>query len=904
MSVHDVLIATKFHVPAASPDVMPRSRLFQLLDKGMHLPLTLVCAPPGFGKTVLVADWIHAQHQGDALRIGWLSIDENDSRPGVFWQYFVAALQDSSPGASELAREMLAAPVPPDAQSILGRLINQLAAERTPILIILDDYHLIRSPEIHAGLGFFLDHLPANVHLILLTREDPPLGLARRRARRQVVEIRAVDLRFELQETIQFLNETCKLGLTPGQVEVLEQRTEGWIAGLQMAALSLKGRDTLSFLESFSGDDRYIADYLIEEVLQLQEDAVRRFLLITSILDRLSVQLCGVLFGDALMARSMLDYLEHANLFLVPLDNHREWYRYHHLFRDLLRQRLGESSPTAEIEALNRAASVWFEEQGDVTPAVQHALQIPDTGRAIRLLQVHSGNFFANNQLPMFLELVHKVPVEQIKVHPSLCMAIAWASLAINEAEGPWLGFVEDYYHRKAESVFTDEEIAPDVRAALLEVLILRQQRGFEIFDRTKQEYLLALQRQLDSLSVDQSGLFNTTSSLKPVIQFDLGLEAEQSGDVNAAVRYLTKTITLARADHNYHLLYLCLAHLASTQICQGHLQAARQTYEQALALYTSGSASPFAAVAHAGLSSLYYEWGELETAEEHLMKGLPLSESWNNWESLIPLKMTQAHLEARRGNVQKAIAILDVEKTPPFPGMGAALEAYAILLRLREADRGSVEAWLAANVPDPTLEATPANEFFLLDVARILTGLTRFEDAIALTQRIIRFAEKGGRTHTLIQAKAVLARALAFHGNMQAGIDCLLEALQLAAPEQYVSTFVDEGQPIRDLLRLVKAQPPSRLCDYVDRILTGFGEGQNQPVKPASGPRPELSEREQEVLALVAEGLSNQEIGGRLVISVTTVKTHVGNIFNKLGVTSRTQAIARATELGLLPHS
>ena len=902
MSVHDVLIATKFHVPAAGTDILPRGRLFQLLDEGLRLPLTLLSAPPGFGKTVLLANWIDTQPHSADRKIGWLSIDENDNQRDIFWRYFIAALQDISPAAGEIAREMLTASVPPDIKTILGRLINQLAVEQTSILIVLDDYHLIRSPEIHASLIFFLDHLPSTVHLFLLTREDPPLGLARRRARRQMVEIRAADLRFDLQETFRFLNETCKLGLTHGQIELLEQRTEGWIAGLQMAALSLRGRDTQSFFDSFSGDDRYIADYLIEEVLQLQEEGVRQFLLKTSILDRLSVSLCAALIGDSATARNLLDHLEHANLFLIPLDNHREWYRYHHLFRDLLRQRLAENFSPVEIAGLNRAASTWFEEQGDIVSAVQHALQIPDHVRATQLLQARSGFFFSSNQLPQYIDLIQKLPLDAIKLYPDLCMAVAWAAMATNQAQGPWLGLIEEHFNRKAETVLAEATLPPDVRAALLEVLILRLQGTFEFFDETKKETLLAIQSQLSALPAEQRALLNTVSSLKPVLLYDLGLQAEQSGEVDSAAYYFTETIALARSERNYHLLYLALGHLAGTQICQSHLQAARQTYEQAIELYTSGGTSPFAAVAYAGLSSIFYEWGDFQAAEEHLMKGLPLSQSWNNWESLIPLMLNQAHLESRRGNVQKAIAVLSLDKTPPHPGINLVLEAYAMLLRLREFDQGSASVWLVAHAADIALEVNTANQFLLLDVTRLLTGLLRFEDAIALMQRIIDFAEKGGQIHTLIQVKGVLAKTIWLQGNTPGAVECLLESLRLAAPESYLSTFVDEGAPMRDLLHLAKGRAPAEICDYINKILTGFGEEVSQPTKTALSPRSELSERELEVLLLVAEGLSNQEIAERLFISVTTVKTHIGNIFNKFGVTSRTQALAHAAELGLLP--
>jgi LuxR family maltose regulon positive regulatory protein len=903
MSVHDVLIATKFHLPVTGPDIILRARLFRLLDEGLHQPLTLVCASPGFGKTILLANWIHSRAQGDALKIGWLSIDESDNKLETFWHYFIAAIQSVCSQVGEYAGAMITAPDPPDIQTILGRLINELAGENIPLLIVLDDYHQIRSFEIHQSLAFFLDHLPSHVHLVLLTREDPPLGLARRRARRQVVDIRASDLRFDIQETTEFLNVAGKLRLTPVQIELLESRTEGWIAGLQMAALSLRGGHSQSFFESFSGDDRYIADYLIEEVLQRQEEAVREFLLKTSILDRLSAPLCAALIGELSSARKMLDHLEHANLFLIPLDNHREWYRYHHLFMDLLRKRLGENLSADEIAGLQRSASRWFEAQGDVSAAVRHACEIPDYASAAELLQSHASAFFVKNQLPQLVELARKLPVEHVQARPALCMAVAWATVALSDAQGSWLELIERHFALPAETALLDNELDPNLRAALLEVLIARQQVGYETFDQNKRVHLLALQHQLDALPADQMCLFNKVESLRPAIQFDLGLDAEQAGDADNAAHYFSETVALARVDQNYHLLQLSLSHLASTQVCQSHLHTARQTYEQALALYASGSASPYAALAHAGLSALHYEWGDLASAETHLMKGLPLSQSWNFWEGLVPLRLTLARLEVRRGNLKKALSILE-EGTAPLESMVPPLGAYATLLRLRDAGQESALAWLAGKETTFTQEVTPANESFLLEVARILTALSRFPDSITLIRKIIQFAQRGGRMHTLIQAKAVLAKTLALRGDAREASEALEESLRLAAPQNYLSTYVDEGTPMLELLHALRHRVAPELRSYADKVLAGFAEGEKQPIQREVGTRSELSEREQEVLLLVAQGLSNQDIAERLVISITTVKTHIGNIFNKLGVASRTQALARAAELGLLPRN
>ena len=902
MSAYDALIATKFHVPSAGAELIPRPQLYQLLERGLRLPLTLISAPPGFGKTMLVAGWIHSRPIDDDLKTCWLSLDESDNGSRTFWRYFVASIQHGQPRVGEMAQAMLASPTLPDLHAILGTLINELAALDAPLLIVLDDYHLIHTADIHDNLIFFLDHLPEGVHLILLTREDPPLALARRRARRQLIEIRATDLRFDTQEATSFLNISRKLALTSEQIAFLEQRTEGWITGLQMVALSMQGRDARSFFESFSGHDRYIADYLIEEVLLRQDEAVRTFLLKTSILERLSVSLCGALMGDTNAARVTLDYLEHANLFLIPLDNHREWYRYHHLFADLLRQRLRESFSVDEVASLNRSASAWYESQGNIPMAVRHAGQIPDTARALELLEQKAGLFFAGNDLPQLVELARNLPTEQIQSHPNLCMAVTWASLATGEPYLPWLEIIEKYFACSAESALGDESLSLGMRAALLEVLILREQ-DFEVFYPNKRERLLAIQSQMEALPASQVCLFNTIGALKPIIQFDLGLDAEQSGDTKLAERYFTETVRLASQNHNYHLHFISLGHLANSQTAQAHLYLARQTHEQALALYTTGSASPYAALAYAGLGVLHYEWNNLTASEQYLNKGLPLSRSWNHWESLIPLTLTSARLELRRGNVDKAISILDEVKVPPIEGLRLTLEAYTALLRSYNSDQAAALNWFATKVPPSLLEATIANELFLLDIARLMVSLNRLEEALALAQNFMRFTENRGRTHALIQAKVVLSKVMALKGNVSNANSCLNEALRLAMPEGYISTFVDEGEIIRELLSDIKGKAPAELRAYVAKLLAAFGVGEVQASKREAGVGSDLSEREKEILSLIAEGLSNQEIAGRLVISITTVKTHIGNIFNKLGVTSRTQALARVDGLGLLPR-
>ena len=880
------LIATKFHIPPARMDFIARLRLRAVLEAGLRGALTLVSAPPGFGKSTLVADWIHAR---DESHPAWLSLDESDDQPALFWRYFVAALQGLRAGLGETAQTMLATPQPPELETILATLINELAAMDEPLTLVIDDYHLIQSPEIHNSLNFFLDHQPANFHLMLLTREDPPLNLARRRARRQMTEIRAADLRFDNNEAAAFLNAAMGLTLTPEQVAALERRTEGWIVGLQMAALSMRGRDPQAFFDSFTGDDRYIADYLIEEVLNHQPQAVRDFLLRTSVLEKLSAPLCEAMLGKTSI--DLID-LERANLFLIPLDNTRVWYRYHHLFADLLRQCLREAVSAEEMARLHRSASEWCEANSDIHAAVRYARHIPDEARTANLLQTYAGLFFARSELPQLADFARALPVSLLEKNPHLCMAVAWALIATRQNAEPWLAHIERHYGLSAEAALTDGSLDDDRRAALLEVLIVRQQPQFDNPKVQARERLLSIQSRLAQLPDDKQCLLNNAASLRPVLTYNLGFDAELAGDVHHAEKYFDEVIFLSRQQNNQHLLQVAMSHLARVQLAQGGLHAARRTHEQAI---TESTQSPVIALAHAGLGAIYYEWGDLDKAEHHFQAGLPLARAWNQWDALFTILTGLARTSKRRGDSQTALSLLD-----DFRPQNDNLLTQTQALRLAwTGDSASSLTWLESHNLTASSTPTPFNESLLLDVTRIFISTNRLDDALALSQKIHDSAKAGGRNHYVIQADILLSKIFAAQGKTHDALAHLTEALQLAEPEKYLSVFVDEGDTVHALLMKMTGHASAQ------RVLRGFASGAESPTQHATGTAEfeALSEREREVLRLIAEGCSNQNIASRLVISITTVKTHVGNIFNKLGVTSRTQAIARAESLGLLPR-
>jgi LuxR family maltose regulon positive regulatory protein len=886
------LLKTKLFAPPARPNQVTRQSLLEKLNRARlrGIPV-LVSAPAGFGKTTLVGDWVRCSR----LPFAWLALDEGDNDLLVFWRYMDAALQMIDSHIGESLRPALSSMQAPVIQQIITGLVNDILNIETEFILVLEDYHVIELAAIHDSLNFLLDHLPPQMHLVITTRSDPPLNLARRRGRGQLIEIRATDLRFTADEITTFLNQTMLLDLTSEDICALGQRTEGWIAGLQMVALSMQSEaDRHAFVAAFSGDDRYIADYLLEEVLQRQPVEFQRFLEQTSILDRLNASVCDAVTGRQ-DSRAMLNTLERANLFILPLDNRREWFRYHHLFGELLQKRLRETRSTDEVAHLHHLASAWYESQGDISTSIRQARLIPDNKRILRLLEENALRFFIVGELPQFFETAKLLPVDLRTDSPFLCTAAAWAGLASghNPEIPDWLNAVEAHFGIPSETALSSQSMDPSHRAALLEVLVIRMQLSPTRPPAEQFAHIHAIRDQLNTLPPDQLVLFSTVLDLQAVMAFKLGLHTEENGDLSLAARTFSEAISLARQTHNSNLFHLSIGHLANIQFAQGHLQAACQTHEQALAEAKNlgQKISPYVALSHAGLGALHYERNNLSAAEHHLAEGLAYARLWNQWESLIPLALGRARLKLRAGEQQAALVILDEPGSPPVAGMDLQIRAFAA--RLQERDTASV--WLATSITEPMLEPNPANEAWLLDVARLMASLQRSKEALVLIQKIIHFARSGGRMNMLIRAQV----ALAVVGSQP---DALLEALQLAEPEVYISTFVDEGEPMQNLLNHILKrsglEPPT--STYVERILAAIKPVPPRP-KRSGGLVEPLSEREVEVLRYMAEGLSNPEIARRLYLSPNTLKAHAQNIFMKLDVHNRLQAVGKARDLGLI---
>jgi LuxR family maltose regulon positive regulatory protein len=901
-------LSTKLHMPLPHAGALSRPRLLERLETGARegRTLMLISAPAGFGKTTLISAWLqHSQR-----RAAWLSLDTSDSDPIRFWRYVIAALQSFEAHWGEAALAMLIAPQAPPLESVVTALINDLAASANSIVLVVDDYHVITDLNIHTSLDFFLDHVPPQLLVAITAREDPPLSLPRRRARQKLIEVRATELRFTLAEATELLNSIMCLGLTSAEIAALEQRTEGWAVGLQMAALSLQGRsDPHAFITAFAGDDRYIADYLLEEVIQRQPPAVQDFLLKTSFLPRLNAGLC-----DAVLkrqdSRAVLAALDRANLFVVPLDNRREWYRYHPLFSDLLRQRLSEAIQDAELIELYQTASAWFEQHGLIDEAIGLALDARDYDRAARLIELHVGWLFKHSELQTLADDIGALPPDFVAQKIHLLAMRAWALTASGHSAEALrdlqtiehvAGITEEDWERWAD-------LSDTARAALMEVTIMRMRF---VMDQGKIDRVLQLaQRVLLQLIDDkQVWLYNTSSDLRPPVRFMIGVAREIRGELRAAEEEFRATVT--EGVENPHIVALAMGHLGSMLMQQGQLRAAAETYRQALHLAEEMGrySSPFFGISQAQYGGLRYEWNDLDAAHQHLLDGIVQGKIWNSWEALLPGYLNLARVKQAQGDWDGAFAALDEGVALTRGSMPAApllADSARAWLWLRQGRLESVERWARNAGLNSHQDITMSTEADLLILARLLIAQNELPEAAALLQRLMAVTESSGHRTSHLAAQLLRAVALEAQDKSREARQALAQVLQQAEPEGYVRLFVDAGLPVARLL--YQAIEQNIAPDYARRLLAAFPQTdwspqphQVQRLEQHEGLIEPLSDRELEVLRLIGQGLSNSEIAAKLVLSTGTIKVHTHNIFSKLSVSSRTQAVNKARALGLL---
>jgi LuxR family maltose regulon positive regulatory protein len=926
------ILGTKLYIPLPRPKAVSRPRLVERLNEGLSAgrKLTLISAPAGFGKTTLVSEWV----AGCGQPVAWLSLDEGDGDPVSFLTYFVAALQTIDVDMGKRVLGVLQSPQPPPIESVLATLINEITgvanhpSTGSPggsfagqgFVLVLDDYHVIDSKPVDEVLAFLLEHMPPRMHLVITTREDPHLPLARLRARGQLTELRAADLRFTPAEAAEFLNQMMGLNLSEENINALENRTEGWIAGLQLAAISMHGhQDTAGFIKSFTGSHHFVLDYLMEEVLQQESESIRTFLLRTSILDRLCGSLCDSVLGSpSASGQETLEYLERANLFLVPMDNERRWYRYHHLFADVLRMHLAAEQPD-QVSALHRRASDWYERNGSAADAIRHALAAGDFERAATLVERTIPETRRNRRGATVTELgwLKALPDELVRFRPVLCVDYAYALFGGGELEAVearlrdaerWLDPTAD----TAGMVVVDEE---EFRRLPSMIALLRAAQALARGDMP--EAVKNARRALDLAPEDAHLMLGGAASV-------LGLAAWASGDLEAARRMTNDGIVNVRLAGYISSAIGGSIVLADIQIAQGRLRAAMTTYEQALqwAAEPGAPVQRGAADMYVGMSALHYEHNDLKTATQHLLTSQALGELAGMPQNPYRWRTAMARIRAAQGDPDGALELLDQAGRlydANFSPNVRPIAARKARVWVAQGRLDEAQGWAREQGLTVENDLCYLSEFDHITLVRVL--LARYQrdradgsisGAVGLLERLLKAAEEGGRNGSVIEILVLQAMVYHAQGDLPAALLPLRRALALAEPEGYIRMFLDEGSSMMQLLREASAR--KIMPGYTDKLLAAFeaemrpvpaaspGKSEDKPDHPPAQPLIEpLSQRELDIVNLIAQGLSNRVIGERLFLALDTVKGHNRKIFDKLQVQSRTEAIARARELGLL---
>ncbi|TDW21820.1 LuxR C-terminal-related transcriptional regulator [Kribbella kalugense] len=856
-----LLVETKLYRPRSRQGLVERPRLLQKDGAG----LTLVSAPAGFGKTTLVSAWA-------AENAAWVSLEASDQEPVTFWTYVLTALERAAPGVAEGALAVLQSGTPP-IETVLAVVLNELSVLPDQVDLVLDDYHLADGLEISRGMTYLLDHLPPQLHILISTRADPALPLARLRSRGELVEVRAADLRFTLDEVHAYLNDVTGLGLDAKAVATLEERTEGWIAALGLAALSLQGRsDAAGFIDGFAGDDRYVVDYLVDEVLDRQPAPVRRFLLETSVVDGLTGPLCDAVTGQP-GGRAMLESLERRNLFVVPLDDRRQWYRYHHLFADVLRARL--LAERSDITDLHRRAAQWYGETGDTVAAVRHSVAAGDVDHAADLIELAVPHLQRERREATILRWLDVIPDELVRRRPVLAIGFVGALMAGNQFQG---------VEQRIQDI--ERQLAGPVDA-----LVVVDPQELDRLPGAIETYRAALcliagdpagtiDHAADAIRLAVEGDDLTTSAASALS----GLASWAGGDIEAAHRgYAAGAEGLERIGHIADVLG-CSITLADLEITQGHLRQAQATFERALKLAGEEKLRGTSDM-YVGLSQLAWERNDLGLAADYLRRSedldADLPQNPYRW------RVAMARIREAEGDLDTALELLDAAirvYVGDFSPTVRPLTAVRARLLIARGELVAAQEW-ADSLP---IGDSYLHEYEHVTLARLM--IAQHRDCAGLLERLRAATENGGRTGTLIEILVLQALA--------ARDPAVLErALTIAEPEGYVRTFIAEGAPMMSLLSTLQRRRP----DWAyPRTLLDRRTQVREPVAPQSLLDP-LSDREIDVLRLLTSELDGPSIARELVVSLNTVRTHTKHIYTKLGVNSRRAAVRRAHQLGLL---
>jgi LuxR family maltose regulon positive regulatory protein len=922
------LLSTKLYIPSTRPQLVSRPRLIEQLNHGLYRKLTLISAPAGFGKTTLISEWVERLNSADQkdrrtdYNIGWLSIDKGDNDRVQFLAYIIAALNQIDRLAPSFGRatiSMLRSQQPPPNETILNSLINEIDAISTKLLLVLDDYHLIETQSIHDALAYLIEHQPPHLHLVIISREDPPLALTRLRASDQLTSLRATDLRFTSSEASEFLNNVMGLDLSLGEIRKLETRTEGWVTGLQLAAISMQGSEDASlFINSFTGSHHLILDYLIEEVLDHQSTNVQTFLLSTAVLNRLTASLCDAV-SDQEESQKTLETLERANLFIIPLDNERNWYRYHHLFQDLLRQRL-DRTHRAKGADLHRRAAVWWDENGYIDQAIEHALYSGDPEWAASMLESHIDELWHGGKGMVVRRWINRLPIEIVNTKPMLCIMRGYflhGGGEQEEAERSLLLAEELINSGEYLPGSTQETRSPSSIDASVLLGKLATIRGLmHSFWGEIPETMQYTGQALEYLPPSELGWSALAAISRSEIHAFLC-------DTEAAREAQSDAVEACKAAGNDYFVMIASLRLAGTLKEQGYLHEALEICKQQLRVADERglSESSTAGSLYLLLAEVLAQTGEINTALDNAYKGMTLDERSEYlpvrrcWSYLTFMKVLLSHSDFSgiEGKIQKMRAL--APKSESLAWIGSMAEAWQARVWLAQGRLELAAMWLEIRGLETDCDSPDFGIFCLLEdivVARVLIAQGRMKEAGELLTRLDGFTQKNGLVAKEIEILALCALAHEAEGNSTEALAVLERALILAEPGGFIRVFVDEGQPMAHLLYEILSRAEALKLeigpDYVQQLLAAFLFAEEEHTeRKKSQPHDSvliepLSEREIEILYHIADGLTNPEIATKLTLSHHTVKAHTRNIYGKLDAHNRTEAVARARALGVLP--
>ncbi len=903
------LLETKLFAPQWRSSLVPRQRLIERLDKGARCKLTLISAPAGFGKTTLTSEWLSTESD-DQRRSGWLSLDDRDNDPGVFWSYFAAALQRANVISDTNATSFIRASKHTSIEPALTTLINDISKFEQDFTLVFDDYHSIEADAIHSAISFLIDHLPPQMRIAIVSRERPPLQLGLLRGRGELSELGPADLRFTSSEASTFLGDVMGLQLSEDDLSHLEARTEGWIAGLQLAALSMQGREDVSgFIRAFAGHNRHIVDYLAEEVLQLQDDEVRSFLLQTSVLDRMSGPLCDAT-TELPGSKEMLQRLERGNFFLIPLDDRREWYRYHHLFSDVLRARAAEEIPD-RLPALHNRASDWYESNGYRPDAIHHALAARNFERAAVLVDLAWRNVRWSNEEETWAGWLNSLPESVIESRPILTMGNAWTLLFSGEFEAGAARLREtESLIRKADAgqISSDTHVADEAEYLRLPAVIESAWAFYSQGVGDSEATQMHAKRALDLLPEEDHFERAIPSAMVALSQL-------AAGNLDTAYELVAHSTEHMRKSGNESAAITASILLGEIRMIQGRIREAISLYKESIRALErlGGTSERGTADMLLGVAESILEQGDIGEARRLFARSADLGEhaAWEAYE--FRSRMIDGRLHEYEGDLNTALTLYEDAERVATPSVMPDIRPVAAMkarIWVKQGRLAEAEQW--ANKQKLSVESEPTylREYELITLAIILIAhnSTRRDDqllldVIGLLERLLAAAKQGGRTGAVIEILVQLSLAESARAETDKALQHLESAMTIAEPESSVRPFVAGGDDVRDLLRLAMKRGIS--TSYAKHLLSYFDGAQaSKPTSLAAShaslPDP-LTVRETEVLKLVASGLTNQEIADQLFISLYTAKRHVANIFSKLGSSHRTQAVKMADDLNLL---